>query len=711
MNGAIRAFGRRVRCLGESAFMAGFLAVGASGVAAQDGQIPVLEGPDYPRLANVYLHGTVDPADIPLLARWDLLVLDSVWTDEQLAWIRTLNPDIKIFFYTCPYCIGVPVAPGDTWRRVNYDYAQLHDLWWRNANRTIASDWPGSQMANMTELCPTGPQGAWREFMAWRIRWLMATRPSLDGVFFDNFWSSRSWQQGNIVQLDSDCNPTHNPAGCNGVMDEPADLDSLWNRAARGLARDVRAQFDQLDPQRSPQRPLAIMSNGASDYFPWLNGTMYEEFPSKHANPDQWNPHGYNWNHEMADYPQGYLVAPFRPAPYNTQVLNAAWKEIDVNGDPLRSEEFERHKRFTLGSALLGDGFYSLDVGSTHGALWWEPEYDNSGLGTGYLGRAKGPMYRAVRPAGNEVVQNGSFAVFSTPWIAQATQSDGSVEMDFVVPRSTPASAKLEIQNLSPGGSLKLYQEVPVLGGFGYTLRFWARADAPRTLVVHLYSEDCAENRCLGDRTFRLETTWKSYEVSFVAAGHTRAGLNFLLNEAGSVWLDDVSLRLGDTSVYRRDFENGIVLLNYTNEDQRVNLGGTFYRMFRPGSDAFDGSAVREELVPPSDARILLRSPLTTDAASIAPPTAALRQNTPNPFNPQTRIQFTLARDEDVQLQILDLAGRRVRTVLLEPRLAGSHEVEWDGTDTFGRRVASGVYLYRLTTPSLTETRKLTMVQ
>jgi flagellar hook assembly protein FlgD len=88
-----------------------------------------------------------------------------------------------------------------------------------------------------------------------------------------------------------------------------------------------------------------------------------------------------------------------------------------------------------------------------------------------------------------------------------------------------------------------------------------------------------------------------------------------------------------------------------------------------------------------------------------------LRQNQPNPFNPSTRIQFTLAQDDHVQLQVLDLAGRRVRTLLLEPRSAGLHEVVWDGRDALGRRVASGVYLYRITTPTFAATRKLTMVQ
>ena len=695
-----------------SLVMAALLAAGAA--VAQEGTTPVLDGPNYPRLANVYLHGAVNATDIPQLARWDLLVLDSVWTEQQLAQIRALNPDIKIFFYTCPYCIAVPVAPNDDWRRANLNYAVANDLWWRNADRSIASDWPNTLMVNMTDYCPNGPWGNWRSFIGWRMADLMATRPGVDGVFLDNFWSARSWQQGPIIQVDSDCNPTHNPAGCDRVMDEPAELDTLWNLAARSLARDLRSRFDALDSRRSPERPLAILSNGASDYFPWLNGTMYENFPSSHHRPDLWNPHGYNWNHEMLNYPGGYLAAPFRSAPYNAQILNADWRHVFRNGSPIRNAEFERNKRFTLVSALLGDGYYSLDKGVNHGALWWEPEYDNNGEGTGYLGRALGPMKRAIQPHGAEILKNGSFGIFSVPWQAHPSHSEGTFQMDYLTPRSAPAAAKIEVRNVAPGGSFKLYQEVPMTGGFGYTLSFWARADSPRNLVVHLYSESCPGNRCLDDRTFRIGTEWTLCEASFVARGGGNPGLNFLVEESGTLWLDDVSLKFGDTSVYRRDFENGIVLLNYTKESRRVNLGGTFRRMYRPASPDFDGSAVSEEEIPPSDGRILLRMSAAKSsgtAGTAVPPTASLRQNRPNPFNPSTSIQFTLARDEDVQLQILDLAGRRVRTLLLEPRSAGLHEIVWDGTDSFGRRVASGVYLYRITTPTFAETRKLTLVQ
>lgn len=57
--------------------------------------------PPYPRLANMYLQGGIDAADIPALARWDVLILDATWTRSNLQTLRALNPNIKLFYYVC----------------------------------------------------------------------------------------------------------------------------------------------------------------------------------------------------------------------------------------------------------------------------------------------------------------------------------------------------------------------------------------------------------------------------------------------------------------------------------------------------------------------------------------------------------------------------------------------------------------------------------
>jgi hypothetical protein len=85
-------------------------------------------------------------------------------------------------------------------------------------------------------------------------------------------------------------------------------------------------------------------------------------------------------------------------------------------------------------------------------------------------------------------------------------------------------------------------------------------------------------------------------------------------------------------------------------------------------------------------------------AAGAVPTVAATRlaQNVPNPFNPETRIAFTLERAGAITLRIFDVAGRLVTTLVDRTLPAGDHRVAWRGRDRQERPVASGVYFYEL---------------
>lgn len=78
------------------------------------------------------------------------------------------------------------------------------------------------------------------------------------------------------------------------------------------------------------------------------------------------------------------------------------------------------------------------------------------------------------------------------------------------------------------------------------------------------------------------------------------------------------------------------------------------------------------------------------------PASFQLKQNFPNPFNPKTTIQYTVGSPAFVTLKVYDLLGREVRTLVSETQSARTHSAVWDGTDSRGRSVASGMYIYRL---------------
>lgn len=73
-----------------------------------------------------------------------------------------------------------------------------------------------------------------------------------------------------------------------------------------------------------------------------------------------------------------------------------------------------------------------------------------------------------------------------------------------------------------------------------------------------------------------------------------------------------------------------------------------------------------------------------------------LGQNRPNPFNPSTVIEYYLPQDGEVRLEIYDVKGRHIRRLVSRHEEAGQHKVTWDGRDSCGSPVASGVYVYRL---------------
>ncbi len=88
-----------------------------------------------------------------------------------------------------------------------------------------------------------------------------------------------------------------------------------------------------------------------------------------------------------------------------------------------------------------------------------------------------------------------------------------------------------------------------------------------------------------------------------------------------------------------------------------------------------------------------------------------LFQNYPNPFNPVTTIEYSLPRRGRVELSVYNILGQKVTTLVDEEKSAGRHTVEWRGTGSDGRSLASGIYLYRLLIEGYTETRKMILIK
>ena len=83
----------------------------------------------------------------------------------------------------------------------------------------------------------------------------------------------------------------------------------------------------------------------------------------------------------------------------------------------------------------------------------------------------------------------------------------------------------------------------------------------------------------------------------------------------------------------------------------------------------------------------------------------------PNPFNPTTQIGYYLANTEYVTIDIYDLTGRRIRSLLNHNQGPGHRSVSWDGTNDLGQPVSAGMYIYTIQTGNFRQTRKMVLLK
>ena len=85
-----------------------------------------------------------------------------------------------------------------------------------------------------------------------------------------------------------------------------------------------------------------------------------------------------------------------------------------------------------------------------------------------------------------------------------------------------------------------------------------------------------------------------------------------------------------------------------------------------------------------------------TQPSIVTPVPIRLHQNYPNPFNPETTISYSLNNPANVTLEIYNMKGQKVRTLINAYQQAGNHNLVWDAKDSNDQEVSSGVYFYKL---------------
>lgn len=165
----------------------------------------------------------------------------------------------------------------------------------------------------------------------------------------------------------------------------------------------------------------------------------------------------------------------------------------------------------------------------------------------------------------------------------------------------------------------------------------------------------------------------------------------------GRVWI-----RVTDSDRGRNDKKDNTLLVDYLAIDIATTCeGGQARQLFQPLAGVPSGS--NDELGSAEHVSNLEVAGIDGEILEV--------QSFPNPFTSRTAIRFALVRSADVRLSVYNSLGQDVRSLVSDNLSAGTHEVSWDGRDAGGKRVAAGMYFYRLQAGSTSEIRKMTLLR
>ncbi|HMA77375.1 MAG TPA: T9SS type A sorting domain-containing protein [Candidatus Krumholzibacteriaceae bacterium] len=235
---------------------------------------------------------------------------------------------------------------------------------------------------------------------------------------------------------------------------------------------------------------------------------------------------------------------------------------------------------------------------------------------------------------------------------------------------------------------------------------------------------------------------------TFNSGGTVRSGTNIIYDTAGQAAADKLtgsshSVKLGfwyiadlesavDVAIvsFKGEYTNDKVLLSWTVKSDAPFDGYCIYRA--EGDDvnftrinesvidaettveysdpgAIPGRSYRYYISAVKEKSEVVRSP--TFELTLPPKPITLYQNFPNPFNPSTTIRFFIPDKRRVTLDIFDVRGRKINTLIDEIKTADRYRAEWDGRNSRGKPVSSGVYYYRLSAGKKVITKKLVLMR
>lgn len=555
----------------------GYPRLGLYGAIAGDGYPFIVAG----------VNGALQDTTLDAVARYHEVALDaspiSEYRQDVLAELRARRPGIKLLAYVTGHAIWNPSSTDSFVHYPTRYYRLVRDLggWLYN---TDGGEFSGTRV-NLAKR-----DGSGRFIVAESLSDLfydaIVSLGIWDGIFIDIYCKSILWMESPTEHIDF---------ARAGYPSLPA-FDAAWGAAIDTLGDRLR--------RRSGPSIVMVGNCAQSTNYGTFNGWMRENFPFQN---------GGDWYQNMFRDVGGYLPddVHFR-APRSNYLFSAM-----IGSNPYSATNLRR-ARFGLASAALGSGYAVFGPSARAPRplpyhMYWYDEYGvdlTTGRSspnfahTGWLGQPLGPYSQIIwLGSGPDAVANPDFETdVATGW-SFGSSIPATIAQDVTTAAVGAASARVNVPTAaSDARAVALVTaDMLAMNAFQpYSATFWARASAPRTITVA--AGIFAETR------IPITTAWRRYQVTFVPQDPGSGELKFFLADAaGDVWLDDVHFQAGVTNVYRRDFQNGIVLVNPSSQTMTVALERDYKKILGTQDLATnDGSTVTQATVYPGDAVFLI---------------------------------------------------------------------------------------------------------
>lgn len=533
--------------------------------------------------------------------------------------LRSYNPLINIFAYVVGHVTWCPGHPGNISYPVGYFYRDYYmavsdgdPSCLSPSNRFLWGEdddlWEGANvnLAYREQQPDTTYRYLVAEALAETIYAHSKKSTGFDGIFIDIFCRGVRWQEALY-------GPINLPRA--GYPDGTA-FDLGWAAGHQRMGERLR-ELAIADGQ-SDYPIAANCAQAPAELHEEMNGWMRENYPYQN---------GGTFYSNILAWPWGYLHQDrnFRAPQLNT---------IFTNSDPATQPytEYNQQKmRFGLGSASLGNGYHTFEDGTASPNIvdyynWWYDEYAvmtsaahassdygravNNHQYNGWLGQPLGEMYQMVYPdfsaVPDRLTTNQSFETAgATPsqlvgWNSGFSgTAQGTISRDTTTAGEGTASAKIHIDQLGTvTGNVTLSPATTfsISANQQYSITFWAKASVPRSIEIAMHTNPWPVPG------LPITTEWRRYQIQIRATQSSSSGyMIFYLGQAtGDIWIDDVHVQAGSSSVFRRNFERGIVLVNPTDATQVVALEKPYKKILGSANPSLnDGSVVSSVTLTP----------------------------------------------------------------------------------------------------------------